>query len=307
MSKAGLVKELHKPSRKNFKRRRVIQKGLNDTWQIDLVEMIPYSRENKGFKYILTVIDIFSKYAYALPIKSKNSSNVMEAMKIIIEKSRFGSPKNIHSDQGKEFFNKEFNKLMSQNKINHYHTYSKIKASIVERFNRTLKNKIWPTFNLQGNYNWISILDNIFKTYNNTNHRTIKMKPSCVNFKNEQKLLNSVYNRMKLFNFGKFKKGDYVRISKEKGVFSKGYLPNWSTEIFKIENVKITYPVTYELSDLNDNIIRGNFYEQEIQKTKYIDTYLVEKILKKRGDKIFVKWLGFDSDNNSWIPKTDLV
>lgn len=307
MGKAGLIKELHKSVRKNFSRRHVIQTGLNDTYQIDLIEMIPYSRENNGFKYILTAIDIFSKYAYAIALKAKNSSSVAEAMKTLFKKSRFPPPKNIHSDQGKEFFNKEFRELMTKYNINHYHTYSKMKASIVERFNRTLKNKMWPKFNLQGSYNWISILDNIIETYNNTKHRTIKMKPINVNFKNEQFLLNSVYNRIKLFKFGKFKKGDYVRISKEKGIFSKGYLPNWSTEIFKIEKVKMTYPVTYELIDLNNNIIRGNFYEQEIQKTKYINTYLVEKILKRKNERVFVKWLGFPESENSWINENDLV
>lgn len=307
MGKEGLIKELHKPSRKNFHRRRVIQKGLNETWQIDLIEMIPYSQQNKGFKYILSVIDNFSKYAYAVAVKNKNASSIQNAMRNIIIKSKYGSPKNIHSDQGKEFFNKDFQKLMKEFDINHYHTYSKMKASIVERFNRTLKNKIWPKFSLQGSYNWISILDNILKEYNNTWHRTIKMKPKDVNFKNEKRLLNSVFSRIKLFRHGKFKKGDFIRISKEKGIFSKGYLPNWSTEIFKIENIKMTYPITYVLSDLNNNIISGNFYEQELQKTKYVDTYLVEKILKRKGDKVLVKWLGFDNTENSWIHKSELL
>lgn len=307
MGKEGLVKELHKPSRKNFFRRRVVQKGLNDTWQIDLIEMIPYSQENKGFKYILTVIDIFSKYAYAVGVKNKTASSIANAMKNILLESKYGSPKNIQSDQGSEFFNKDFKKLMKENNINHYHSFSKMKASIVERFNRTLKNKIWPRFSQQGSYNWILNLDDILKEYNNTRHRTIKMKPKDVNPKNENRLLDSVFNRIKLFRFGKFKRGDFVRISKEKGIFSKGYLPNWSTEIFKVENIKMTYPVTYVLKDLKDNIISGAFYEQELQKTKYVDTYLVEKIVKRKGDRVLVKWLGFDNSENSWIHKNELL
>lgn len=307
MGKEALVAELHKPSRKNFKRRRVIQKGLNNTWQIDLVEMIPYNQENKGYKYILTVIDIFSKYAYARGIKNKDASSIVKAMTDVFKKARYGYPKNIHSDQGKEFFNKDFKHLMEKHKINHYHTFSKMKASIIERFNRTIKNKMWPRFNLQGHYNWISIIDEIIREYNNRRHRTIRMKPIAVNFKNEQLLLNSVYSHVKLFKRGKFKKGDYVRISKEKGIFSKGYLPNWSTEIFRIEKIRLTNPVTYILIDLNNNIISGNFYEEELQKTIYIDTYLVEKILRRKKDKIFVKWLGFDNSHNSWINKNDLV
>lgn len=307
MKKEALVAKLHKPIRKNFLRRRVIQKGLNDTWQIDLVEMIPYSRENKGYKYILTIIDIFSKYAYGRALKKKDSLSVVQAMIDVLENSRLGPPKNIHSDQGKEFFNKNFESLMKKHGINHFHTFSKMKASIIERWNRTFKNKLWPKFNLQGHYNWISILDEIIYKYNNTRHRTIKMKPIDVNYKNEKNLLYTVYNNIKIFRYGKFRKGDYVRISKEKSIFYKSYLPNWSTEIFIIAKVNITNPITYDLIDLQNNKISGKFYQEEIQKTTLFDTYLVEKILKRKKDKLYVKWLGFDSTHNSWINKHNLV
>lgn len=307
MEREALVRELHKPVRKNFKRRKVVQKGINDTWQIDLVEMIPYSHENKGFKYIMTIIDIFSKFAYAIPIKNKSSSSIVEAMKSIFKQAGENIPKNIQTDEGKEFKNVEFKNLMKKYQINHYNTFSKLKASIVERLNRTLKSKMWPRFNLQGNYKWLAILKEVVDKYNKTKHSTIKMKPIDVTSKNESFLLNSVYNRIKQFQFGKFKKGDYVRISKEKGFFYKGYLPNWSTEIFKIIKVNMTNPVTYTLQDLNKNTIDGKFYEAELQKTKYVNTYLVEKVLKRKGEKVLVKWLGFDNSSNSWINKKDLL
>lgn len=304
MSKEALVKELHKQVRKNFRRRQVVQKGFNDTWEIDLIEMIPHSKDNKSFKYILTVIDIFSKFAYAVPVKNKSGNHVASAMERVLESSK---PKNIHSDQGKEFFNKTFQNLMDRFSINHYHTFSKMKASIVERFNRTLKNKMWRQFSIQGSYKWLPILDKIIWDYNNSVHRTIKMKPKKVNYKNEKKLLKTVNNRIKKFQIGKLLKADYVRISKEKGIFSKGYLPNWSTEIFKVHKVNMTYPVTYTLVDLNGNLIAGKFYEHELQKTRNINTYLVEKVLKRIGDNVLVKWLGFDSSQNSWINKNDLI
>lgn len=304
MSKEALVKELHKPARKNFRRRQVIQRGLNDTFEIDLVEMIPYSKENKSFKYILTAIDIFSKFAYAVPLKNKTGNDVAAAMKRILVSTK---PKNIHSDLGKEFFNKTFQTLMQKFNINHYHTYSKMKASIVERFNRTLKNKMWRQFSIQGSYKWLPILNKLVSDYNNSKHRTIKMEPAKVNHKNAKKLLKTVYNRIKKFQMGKFRKYDHVRISKDKGIFSKGYLPNWSTEIFKICKVNMTNPVTYTLEDLNGNLISGKFYEQELQRTSNISTYLVEKVLKQKGNKVFVKWLGFDNSQNSWIYRQDLI
>jgi hypothetical protein len=132
MSKQVLVDELHRPARKNFKRRHVIVKGINDTWQIDLVEMIPYSKYNKGYKYMLTVIDIFSKVAHAVPLKTKKGEEVAKAMeKVFKENERH--PQNIHSDLGKEFYNKNFQELMKKYKINLYSTFSGMKAQICER------------------------------------------------------------------------------------------------------------------------------------------------------------------------------
>ncbi len=306
MSKKILVDELHRQVRKKFKRRHVIMKGINDTWQIDLVEMIPYAKENRGYKYLLTVIDIFSKFAYALPLKTKTGIEVAAAMEKIFKESR-KQPKNIHSDDGKEFFNKNFKGLMKKYKINHYSTFSGMKAQICERFNRTLKTKMWKKFSFNGTHKWISMLAELIHEYNNTVHHTIKMMPSKVKKRHERKLLQTVYNRLKVFRKGKFKIGDDVRISKSKAFFDKGYEPNWSTEIFKIVKVQITNPVTYLLEDYKSNPISGGFYEFELQKVSDPNAYLVEKVLKKRGDRLYVKWLGFKSTHNSWIHKNSLL
>ena len=98
-----------------------------------------------------------------------------------------------------------------------------------------------------------------------------------------------------------------MRISKHKHIFEKGYTPNWTTEIFKIKSIKMTHPITYILQDYEGKTIRGCFYEKELLKTKYPKDYLVEKIVKKKGDKLFVKWLGFPSSHNSWISKKDIL
>jgi len=99
----------------------------------------------------------------------------------------------------------------------------------------------------------------------------------------------------------RFKLGDTVRISKYKHVFSKGYTPNWTTELFTIAEVKKTKPITYILKDESDNIIKGGFYEQELLKTKFKDMYLIEKVIKRQGDRLYVKWLGFPSSKNTWV------
>lgn len=303
--KRQVVNEIHKPARINFKRRKVIIKGLSDLFQADLVEMIPYAKENNGYKYILITINCFSKFVWASPLKSKAGSEVAQAMEKVFTKQ---CPKNLQTDMGGEFFNKHFEKLTKKYKVNHYSVFSEKKASIVERVNRTLKNLMWKEFSMQGNYCWINLLKQIVKKYNNTKHRTIGMRPSEVTKKNEQELLKTAYNHIKLAHAdSKLKVGDHVRISKIRGVFDKKYMPNWSTEIFVIQKVQLTNPTTYLLKDINNRDIQGGFYKEQLQKVRYPDVYLVEKVLKRKGNKLFVKWLGFSDKHNSWINKVDVA
>lgn len=306
-AKRDIVEELHKPARKNFRRRRVIVKGLRDLIQSDLIEMIPYARFNKGYKYILIVINAFSKFVLAVPVKNKSAKSITLAFKKIMAKVP-EKPKNLQTDDGTEFYNSSFRQLMKSYGINHYSTYSSKKASIVERVIRTLKAQIWKHFSLQGKYVWINELQNIIHKYNNTKHSTIHMKPADVNQDNEKLVLETAFSYPKVIDpkIPKFKVGDYVRISKFRHVFDKGYTPNWTTEIFQIFKVKETFPRTYLLKDSKNEEIKGSFYEFELSKVKHSDYYLVEKIIKRRGDKVFVKWLGMDKSFNSWVERNTI-
>lgn len=302
--KAELVDEIHRLSRRNYPRRRVELKGLNDLWQIDLAELIPYAKSNQGYKYLVMIINAFSKYGWVRAIKSKDRFEVAKAVESIIKSTT--PPKLIQTDRGTEFFNEEFKKLMKKYKIKHYSSFSKLKASIVERWIRTIKTNLWKQFNLRGNYRWTDIIQNIVQKYNASKHSVIKMAPKDVTQNHEQKLLNifhSLQRKMPLYDKIKFKTGDLVRVSKNKMVFEKGYTPNWSTELFKISSVFRSNPVTYGIKDLNNDPIMGRFYTEELQKARVQDVYLVEKVLKRRGNRIFVKWLGFDDKHNTWIDK----
>lgn len=306
MSRTQIVNELHKPVRKNFSRLHVKIKGIDDLWQADLVEMIQYAKDNDNFKYLLTVIDTFSKFAWAVPIKTKTSQAVTAAFSEIFAQSK-RIPRNLQTDMGTEFYNKYFKQLMKQNNINHYSTFSVLKASIVERFNRTIKEKMWKMFSLQGSYKWVKILKKLMIQYNTSKHRTIKLPPIEVTKENEKQILKHAYTYPKLIRKNRYQVGDFVRISKFKTVFEKGYTPNWTTEIFKVIAINNKFPVTYLLEDYTGQQISGRFYEKELQKTNHPDTYLVEKILKKEGSRVYVKWLGFDSSHNSWINKNDML
>lgn len=303
--KSKIVDELHRNARKNFPRIPYLMKGIDDTFQVDLVEFIPYARENTNHKYALVVIDIFSKYAWTVPLRNKTGIETSKAMESIFQQSGRVC-KNCQSDNGKEFYNKHFSAVMKKYGINHYSTFSGLKASICERLNRTLLSKLWKQFNINGNHKWLNVLKRITAEYNDSIHSTIKMRPSEVNSLNEKQLLNTVYVRNNSFNVNtkkKFHIGDNVRLSKFKHVFVKGYKPSWTTEIFRIENILATEPITYTLIDLHGKPISGLFYSYELQKTNELDVYLVEKIIKRSGDKVYVKWLGFDESHNAWVNK----
>lgn len=310
MSKKDIVNEIHRSARKNFLRRQMILKDIDDLWQADLIDMQNIKSQNSNFKFILIVIDTFSKYAWAMPLKSKNKFDVYNAFKQLLSNGRH--PKNMQTDLGTEFYNDKLQKLMKSLSINHYSTYSIKKASIAERLIRTIKSKLFKEFSLKGNYKWSDgTLDKIILNYNNSNHRTIGCKPIDVSVKNKKALFERYLKKQTMnciSNAGKrLKVGDYVRISKYKGVFEKGYTPNWSTEIFNISKVQNTSPATYILTDSRNQPILGSFYAEELQKTKNPHLYLVETVLRKKGKKVLVKWLGLPSSENSWILKSDII
>lgn len=306
MSKKQVVDEIHKPARKHYKRRKVIIRGIDETFQADLVDMLAYAKQNRGFKYLLTVIDTFSKYAWTIPIKDKNGKSVTKAMKNVFAEGRVC--KNLHTDFGTDFYNKDFTDLMNKHKINHYSVYSTVKAGIVERFNRSIKQDMWKEFSLNGNYRWINIIKRLCNDYNNRIHRTIKMRPASVTKADEKRLLSTVYNIDDSHYFKtKFRVGDNVRISKYKHVFEKSYTPNWTTECFKITKVFYTDPETYKIIDSLENPVMGRFYKEELLKVKDPDVYLVEKILKRKGSQVYVQWLGLSDEHNSWIDKKNVL
>lgn len=304
--KEAVVKELHRPIRINFKRRHYIQKGIGNTLQADLIILTDIKKYNKGFGYLLTVIDIFSKYAFAVPLKTKSGVEVAKAFEKVLEKYN-KNIKYVHTDKGTEFYNDYFKKLMKNKNIIHYSTTTSVKAAIVERFNRTLRRLLSKHFHMSGNYNFIDHIDKLVDHYNNTKHRKIKMAPNKVRKKHEKTLLNTVYNNIKIKLPTDLKVGDYVRISDITGVFRRGFYPNWSTGIYKIATVKNTNPVTYNLIDFNNKMMKRLFYREELQKTNYPDVYLVSKIVQRKGNRVLVNWLGFDNSYNTWINYKDIV
>ena len=303
-----LSQELHTQRKINFTRRKVISNNIDHIWGIDLITMIKYSKQNKNYKYILTVIDFFSKYSWCYPLKTKKSEEIINPFNDIFKKSK-RKPKLIQSDEGTEFTNNVTQTFFKNNNITWYHTFNRdIKCSICERYNRTILNKIYKNFTLNNNTIWINDLDKLVNKYNNSYHRSIKMKPILASKKsNENYVRNNLYNFKYTNKKPKFSIDDRVRVSLLKNTFEKSYISNWSQEIFIIDNIKTSNVHYYFLKDLQGEKIDGMFYEQELLKTKQNDLYIIEKIIKKVGNKYLLKWKNYPDKFNSYVNQNDIV
>ena len=295
-----LAEELHKLIIKKFEKRKVHAAFKDNIWGPDLADMQLLSRYNKGIRFLLCVIDIFSKYAWVVPLKDKKSVSIVTAFQSTLKQSS-RKPNKIWLEKGSEFYNASFKKWLQDNDILMYSTNNEGKSVVAERFIRTLKSKIYKHMTSISRNVYIDKLDDIVDEYDNKYNTTIKMKPIDVKD-------NTYINTDKEINNKdpKFKVGDHVRISKYKNIFAKGYTPNWSEEVFVIKKVKNTAPWTFVINDLNGEEITGTFYEKVLQKTNQ-EEFKIEKIIKRKGDKIYVKWKGYDNSFNSWIDKASLV
>ena len=302
-----LSQELNKPTINKFPRQKVIVNHINEIHSTDLVDMTQYSKINKGYKYIFTNIDVFSKIAYAFPLKSKKIGDVKSCFEKIFEKNK---PKYIWSDKESAFLSKEMQQFFKNNNVKIYHTNSHLKAVVIERFNRSLRELMMKHFTKNNNTVWYNILPKLIKIYNNRYHSTIKMKPIEVNKSNEKYIKENIYTYNKTIKNPKFKINDLVRISlKRRDLFDKpsGNI-KWSEELFKIHSINKSNVITYKIKDLNDEIIKGVFYERELLKSKNTSgVYIIEKIIRKNKNKYFVKWRNYSNDFNSWIDKDDII
>ncbi|GFY78742.1 putative uncharacterized transposon-derived protein F54H12.3 [Trichonephila inaurata madagascariensis] len=267
---------LHKPIKKKFKKNKVFVSRMIQQYQADLVDMKSLSKFNDGYRYLLTCICVLSKYAWAIPLPDKNAKTVVSAFEQIFSER---IPLKLQTDAGKEFTNKLFQNYLKKKKIGFFMTSNNTKASIVERLNRTLKTKMWKFFTEKNTKRYIDVVDKLVYSYNNTWHRSIQMTPASVTETNQSQVWENLYGKQnnKKVNKPNYRLNDTVRISKEKLLFEKGYEQNWTREIFTIHQIIRRNPIVYKLKDLAGEVIRGTFYEQELQKVMHSGYYPIEK------------------------------
>ena len=302
---------LHKNQRHVFKRLKTVPTGLNTDWQCDLADVQQIAYHNKHFRYILVCIDVLSRKIYVAPTKSKTNKDMIPAFDIIFSKAG-RVPNKLYSDSGLEFQARSMLDYFENLGIKKRVMYSPhLHAGVVERSIRTLKGRLYRYFTQHNTKKWIDVIDKITDAINNSINRTIGVTPNSVTNKNSMELLNKVYKQSEDAKNPKFKIGDYVRIDKEKGIFGKFYLKNFTEELFRIAAVKHSNPPHYKLEDLNGEEIKGVFYEPELSKTTLEPNQRIAEILKEKKTKkttsYYVHWIGESDENNQWIQKTDNI
>lgn len=315
---------LHKPTRTRFPRRKIIAPKPRVILSCDLGDFSHLQKYNKGFKYIMVCIDVFSRYLQVFTLKNKSSLSSLHALKSILDTEHSKGYSRLFTDLGGEFYNKEVKKYLSANRIKLYSNFSReTKASLAERVLKTIKYKIYKYLTEYNTLSYIDVLPGIVHAYNNSPHKGLggRRTPSQVHqLKNTEDIL-SQFKRMYLNDSSSktsvshpLAVGDTVRLqklSRTQFQFHKGYKVNNTEEIFKVKKIDTSdknLPVYY-LEDLAGDNIQGIFYKEELIKVKLPETFPVD-ILKSKvvngKRRYYVQWRGYPSSFNSWISASDL-
>lgn len=317
------VYTLHRPSRRKFPRIHYNVTNIDDLWEADLIELRNLKRHNDGYSYLLVVIDVLSKYVWVEASRDKTSESVTSAFQRVLERSEGRAPIYLQTDKGKEFIGRPMQKFLGENGIRFRAARNPdIKAAVVERFNRTLKERMWRFFTRENTRRYVDVLQDIVRAYNHTRHSSTRMQPAIVSRENARIARENIAlrwrrdaNEKRGGGKAKYRVGDLVRISRTKAAFEKGYEARWSEEIFRIRRVlDWRKPLVYELSDLAGEVIDGIFYEAEIarvEKNLREEEFIVDHVIRSKGrgnnKELLVSWRGYPSKFDSWIPASYLT
>ena len=313
--------ELHKQTRNKFKRRKVITQCVDSIWAVDLLDLTRYAKTNKSYKFLLMVIDTFSKYGWAIPLRNKSGQTVANAFERLFLQTK--PPQKLWGDKGTEFYNRLVAEVLQRYHVSLYSTENEEKSCIVERWIRTIMEWMYIYFDTNRHTEYISILPALIERYNNTKHRSIGCTPTEARKpENFQKVYDSLYppsktdykTTLKRSKKSAFQIGDHVRLSIIKNRFDKGYFRKWTEELFVIDKIKLTDPITYTVKSLHDNDekIKGTFYKQQLQKSNQTEIFQIEKVIGKPRVRngvreIKVKWNGYGNEFNSWILENEVI
>ncbi len=312
----------HAPVRYRFPRNRVVVAGMNQLYDTDLLSMQSLSAQNDQFSWILTAIDVFSKYTFCEPLKTKTSQEVTEAFRRILVRARKEGRRffQLRSDMGGEYKNFRFQKLMREFSIQHFFSYNQeVKSGMAERLQRTLKLRLSRIMTKRNSGRWVDVLQKVVHSYNHTYHRSIGMTPASVTEgKVEQEVWRNLYESdpqpVKQEGSFQFAVGDTVRLSQAAKVFRREYNQRWTTEIFRVSSRMRRGPYNiFKISDLNGSEILGTFYSRELEliTVDLTGSFVIDHVIrtkKSRGVKMYlVRWRGYGPKFDSWISEKDFT
>lgn len=309
---------LYKQTERNFERNKIFTNFINEVWEIDSLHYVNYSRYNYGYKYLIMIIDAFSKYLIVIPVKTLRAEELIPKFTKLFRKVK---PMKIRTDRGLEFNNRHFISLCQRFKIKFYTTSNQTKkAAIVERVNRTIRNKIRSYLAHKNTLRYIDALKQIVKSYNHSIHGSTHMAPIDIDESDERKVFKNMYGHPNMLSIlknqknmrNKFERGQEVRQKFDEKLLDKGYVQKWSDQVYKIRKVynKLSKP-QYTIA-LDDRVISRRFYPEELQivRTTPNTRWIIEKILRKRKrnniEEVLVRFRGFAPEYDQWIPLTHL-
>ena len=328
------VYSLFRPAKYNFAKRRIISTKRNYLWEVDLLDMVKYKKQNDGFSFILFAIDTFTRKLHTRALKSKKNDEVMEAFKSIFQIEK---PKRIRSDRGMEFRGASTQKLFKEEGIKYYTTSNLSKCAIVERVIKTLKLKAVRMMKAANKFRWVDDLRDLTRSYNRSYHSSIQMSPNEAQSADQDKLFEILYSPKQteskytmfpkkkssgkdksLLKIYRFKIGQKVRLSKIPQLFDREYDSKWTVEIFTVTDRSYQGEIPmYTVKDEKGETIQGQFYQDELQAVELEEDklYNIEEILSyrtvksgRRGTKtqVYVKWEGWPKIYNSWVDESEV-
>lgn len=305
---------LHRQSRRKFQHRPTIVSGPGVQLQADLMDTSSLASDNDNVKFLLTIVDVFSRLAWVQPLRNKSGAEVARALQRAVGGLGY---RKLQTDKGREFYNVSVTTLLDEERIKHFSSENDVvKAALVERFNRTLRGKIHAYLTYTKRRRYIDVVDDMVSAYNETKHSAIGLAPRDVNASNADDIFVQLYEpgpkSSPTARTSALESGQYVRTSKWRGAFKRGYTEQWTREIFVISSTRHwEQPVVYTLKDLADEPIEGMYYGAELQRVEKPETFVVERVLRTRGRgrarERLVKWLGYPASFNSWVADVDFV
>lgn len=314
--KGEYVYNLHHPARRNWDRNKIIVSGPHVQAQADLCDMRAFAKYNNGYQHILTFIDAFSRFALARPLKSKGQGEVADALDSILQEYPVLK---LQVDRGGEFMNDTCKDVLMRRGTYLFFSKNKdIKCAIVERFNRTLKSRMFKYFTLKGQREWVGVLPDLLHAYNNSIHRSIGIEPSKVTDANSGEIFKRLYDGLKdevsLFSEmlqqpveAKYRVGDMVKLRHYVAPMDHRYWPNYSDKYFVIARIVRGYPFSrYKLLLWEDKSpVDGSFYEEELLPVDHGEYRIEVKGQRrgKRGPEYRVHYVGYENKYDDWLPK----